>query len=84
MLLKELSETRERGYSIDNGQVREGMYCFGAPVFDSSGHKAVAGIAISLMAQDTTPTAQKKAGKEIRKLANLLSQRMGASREIYS
>ena len=36
-LLKELALTRKRGYSIDDEAVREGVYSFGAPVFDASG-----------------------------------------------
>ena len=41
-LLKELALTRQRGYSVDDEAVREGVYSFGAPVFDASG-EAVAG-----------------------------------------
>ncbi len=44
-LLKELAATRKRGYSIDDEAVREGVYSFGAPVFDASG-QVVAGIAV--------------------------------------
>lgn len=77
--LKELDETRTRGYSIDAGEVREGMHCFGAPVFDSTRSQAVAGIAVSLMAHDATPVVQKKVGKELRQMADRLSARLGAS-----
>ncbi|MDQ6626885.1 MAG: IclR family transcriptional regulator [Pseudomonadota bacterium] len=41
-LLKELALTRRRGYSIDDGCVREGVYSFGAPVFDAAGEVAAA------------------------------------------
>ena len=44
-LLKELAATRKRGYSIDDEAVREGVYAFGAPVFDATG-QAVAGVAV--------------------------------------
>ena len=44
-LLKELAATRKRGYSIDDEAVREGVYSFGAPVFDATG-QAVAGVAV--------------------------------------
>ena len=44
-LLKELALTRKRGYSIDDEAVREGVYSFGAPVFDATG-QAVAGVAV--------------------------------------
>ena len=41
-LQKELALTRRRGYSIDDEGVREGVYSFGAPVFDASGSAAAA------------------------------------------
>ena len=46
-LLKELALTRKRGYSIDDEAVREGVYSFGAPVFDASG-EAVAAVAVCI------------------------------------
>ena len=50
-LLRELALTRKRGYSIDDEAVREGVYSFGAPVFDASGD-AVAAVAVCInMAQ---------------------------------
>lgn len=41
-LCKELALSRRRGYSIDDGCVREGVYSFGAPVFGASGDVAAA------------------------------------------
>ncbi len=41
-LIKELALTRRRGYSIDDECVREGVYSFGAPVFDAAGVVAAA------------------------------------------
>ena len=41
-LQRELATTRERGYSIDDETVREGVYSFGAPVFDAAGRVAAA------------------------------------------
>jgi DNA-binding IclR family transcriptional regulator len=46
-LLKELALTRKRGHSIDDEAVREGVYSFGAPVFDASGD-AVAAVAVCI------------------------------------
>jgi DNA-binding IclR family transcriptional regulator len=46
-LLKDLALTRKRGYSIDDESVREGLYSFGAPVFDAAGN-VVAGVAVCI------------------------------------
>ncbi|WP_232540280.1 IclR family transcriptional regulator [Azohydromonas aeria] len=46
-LKRELRATRERGYSIDDEGVREGVYCMGAPVFDATG-QAVAGVGVCI------------------------------------
>ncbi|MBI1892217.1 MAG: IclR family transcriptional regulator [Burkholderiales bacterium] len=77
--IKELAEIRARGYSIDDGEVRVGMHCFGAPVFDSSGGHAVAGVAVSMLATEVMTRSQAKAGQAIRRLADRLSERMGAN-----
>lgn len=41
-LKRELALTRKRGWSIDEGAVREGVQSFGVPVFDAAGHVAAA------------------------------------------
>jgi IclR family transcriptional regulator, blcABC operon repressor len=46
-LLKELTLNRKRGWSVDDESVREGVYSFGAPVFDASG-EVVAGVAVCI------------------------------------
>jgi DNA-binding IclR family transcriptional regulator len=77
--LGQLEEVRARGYSVDAGEVRDGMHCFGAPVFDSTGGHAVAGVAVSMLSLDASPAAQEKAGAAIRRLADRLSERLGAN-----
>ena len=37
-LLKELEETRQRGYSIDREETVSGLVCIGAPIFGRGGH----------------------------------------------
>lgn len=76
----ELRMSRSKGYSIDNGQMRDGMICFGAPVFDSTGTQAVAGVAVSFLATEIDDEAAAKIGVGIRTLADCLSSRLGASR----
>jgi DNA-binding IclR family transcriptional regulator len=77
--LEELNGIRARGYSIDNGEVRDGMHCLGAPVFDSGGKQAVAGLAVSLLSHDVNLETQDKVGQAIRRLADKLAERLDAS-----
>lgn len=79
-LLHELRECRERGFSIDNEQTLEGMYCFGTPVRDSTG-LAVAGIAVSLLASHVNEATVKLAAQGIKAMARELSLRLGANLE---
>lgn len=76
-LMAELALIGERGYSVDDEGVREGVFSFGAPVFNAAGD-AVAGVAVcinkALLGAD---------GGERHRLATLtvartLSQRLGA------
>lgn len=46
-LLRELTLTRRRGWSVDDETVREGVASFGAPVFNASG-RSVAGVAVCI------------------------------------
>lgn len=77
--LDEMREVRDRGFSVDDGEVREGMHCFGAPVFDSTGGRAVAGVAVSMLSQEITPETELAAGNAIRQIADRLSKRLGAN-----
>jgi DNA-binding IclR family transcriptional regulator len=76
-LIEDLKEVRACGYSVDGGEVRDGMHCFGAPVFDSSGNRAVAGVAVSVLSLEINRETQEKAGLAIRRLADRLSKRLG-------
>jgi DNA-binding IclR family transcriptional regulator len=76
-LLGELAECRRRGFSIDDGQTREGMYCFGTPVRDSS-NQVVAGVAVSLLATRVDERTTELAAKSIQTIAHQLSMRLGA------
>ena len=79
-LLPELDHCRQEGYSIDDAQVRDGMHCFGAAVFDaSSQQRAVAGLAVSFLEVDLiNPGRIAEVGRHIRTLADQLSARLGA------
>jgi DNA-binding IclR family transcriptional regulator len=76
-LLRELEECRRRGYSIDDGQVREGMYCFGVPVRDAT-NQVIAGVAVSLLAARADAPTTRLAVGCIQTIAHHLSARLGA------
>lgn len=79
-LMPELAQCRLNGFSIDDAQVRDGMHCFGAAVFDASNQqRAVAGLAVSFLKVDLDrPDKVDQIGRDIRALADRLSARMGA------
>lgn len=78
-LKQELAYTRKRGYSIDDGQIREGMICIGAAIRDHTG-QANAGIAISLLESEATAQMIEKLGRKMQKAASNLSAQLGYSR----
>lgn len=75
-LLQELALARQRGYSVDDGQVREGMFCIGAPVHDFSG-QVVAGLAVSMLEQEATESTRDMIGSKLVDIAASLSARLG-------
>lgn len=76
-LIAELREVRNRGYSVDNGQVQDGMWCFGTPVLNSA-NKVIAGVAVSMLASEVNEAQTAALSKKIRHVANMLSYRLGA------
>ncbi len=76
-LMAELATTRERGYAIDDGGVREGVYSLGAPVFDASG-QPVAGVAVCINKATLTEAQFEQQRQVVVQAALRLSQRLGA------
>lgn len=76
-LLGELHETRQNHYSVDDQQVAEGLVCFGAAVLGSR-NVPIAGVAVSLLADDVTEKDREKTIADLRRIASKLSVRMGA------
>jgi DNA-binding IclR family transcriptional regulator len=74
----DLEKVRRDGYSVDNEETREGMVCFGAPVFDSRGAEAVAGVAVSMLKADSNTSRATVATEAVMRLAAGLSKRLGA------
>ncbi len=73
---KEMKEASLKGYSLDNGQLREGMFCIGAAICDRPFHP-VAGIALSMMAVEARPDVIEDMGSRVRALADNVAERMG-------
>ena len=73
----ELALTRERGFSIDDGGVREGVYAVAAPVFNASG-QPVAAIAACSSRSARGAAQQERQCRRVVQAAQRLSQRLGA------
>lgn len=78
-LVAELAQVRAVGYSVDNGQMREGMTCFGAPVFDAQSARATGAIAVSYLTSEIDAATGERIGQQVRALADRLSARLGAA-----
>src|SRR5438105_4138593 len=77
-LMKDLKAVRERGYSIDDEGVREGVYCLGAPVFDAAG-RPVAGIGVCINKAMLSGDQGERHRRAVLEAARTLSQRLGAT-----
>lgn len=64
---------KKLGYAVDNGEIREGMVCLGAPIL-GPGHKPVAGIAISMTSAEARPEVREELGQIVRDIAGMLGQ----------
>ncbi len=77
-LLRELKRTRARGYSLDDEETVDGMCCLGAPVVASGGVRA--GVAFSMVKARTKPARFRELGRQIQRIASVLSERLGGRR----
>jgi len=75
-LLKDISEIRQRGWSIDDEEHTLGMRCVAAPIFDEYG-EAVAGISISGPAVRLPDEKIAEIGPRVRSAAESLTKAMG-------
>lgn len=79
-LLANLAVARQQDFAVDDEETRAGMCCYGAPVFDASGHQAVAAVALSMMKSSSTPSSADRvslAARTVHELAKLMSRRLG-------
>lgn len=77
-LLADLEATRLRGYAIDSEETREGMCCFGAPVFDAAGSHAIAAVAVSTLKHPGQDGGNPAVTQAVLEFSRALSKRLGA------
>ena len=75
-LRRELRAIRERGYSIDDEEIEEGLRCVGAPVRDHSG-RVVASISVAGPAFRLTRARTTAVARLVTKAADALSAELG-------
>ena len=78
-LLSELAAIRERGHSMDDESIREGVVALAAPVFDATG-QPVAGLAVCLNKAVLNAEQLERQRQIVMQAAQTLSQRLGAPR----
>lgn len=71
----ELKQIQQSRISLDNGQLREGMYCLGTYIRNASG-KATTGIAVSFLQHEYEQKYQ-DVSQALIQLAQLIEQRLG-------
>lgn len=75
-LMRDLAETRGRGYSIDNEENVEDVRCVGAPIYSRS-RKVIAGISITSQASRVDADKLAYYGTLVHNTALKISRRMG-------
>jgi DNA-binding IclR family transcriptional regulator len=75
-LKRELERIRDRGYSIDDEEIEDGIRCISAPVFNPA-DRAVAAISVSGPAARITPNRFQIVGRTVMKAAEELSVLLG-------
>ena len=79
----ELELTRSRGYSIDDQGIREGVYAFGAPVFDATG-AVVAGVSVCVSTAALEGKARTRHRDVALSVARELTERLGGRSDTRS
>ena len=73
----ELAQIRERGYSLDNEEIEEGLVCVGAPVRDHTGG-VVAAVSIAGPASRVRPDTIAETSRAVAAAAAAMSVALGA------
>jgi len=82
-LISDLKEVRKRGYSIDDRENEEDVFCVAAPVYDRTG-KPIAAISIASLASKINSSRQELFGNLVKTTALEISRRLGyVGAELY-
>lgn len=79
----ELAAIRERGYSVDNEEIEEGLVCIGAPVRDHSSH-VVAAVSIAGPSSRLRPETIERHARSVVRIARDISAALGSPAESSS
>lgn len=75
-LLAELRRTRERGFSIDDEEIEDGLACVGAPIRDHTGH-VVAAVSVAGPSSRLKVEGRPGAADAVLKAAHAISRALG-------
>ncbi len=76
-LCDDLATIRSRGYSVDDEGVRAGVFCIGAPIFDSSA-AVVAAVGICMQKASLDSQSQRQQRETVLRIGGLVSRRLGS------
>jgi IclR family transcriptional regulator, acetate operon repressor len=79
LLQRDLSRTRERGYSIDDQERTEGMRCIAAPIFGTNG-TPIAGLSVSGPAFRLALSDAARIGRRVQQAADQVTEAIGGIR----
>jgi len=78
VLKERLADVRAQGYSVDMEEMEIGLRCVGAPIYDHRGMVS-AGISVSGPRHHMTEDVMRRCGPLVRKAADKISARLGAT-----
>lgn len=77
LLLKDLSQIRQRGYSIDDEEHLPGILCVGAPVFNAKNEPIAAISVATLMMTPLKPEQIRELGQSVCQTAESFTESLG-------
>jgi DNA-binding IclR family transcriptional regulator len=76
VLQQELDQVRSQGYAVDSGEHEDGIFCVGAPLFNS-GHRAIGACSVSSTDPTVIDDKVEEVSTLVRYTAQQISRRMG-------